>query len=408
MPNVDIEFHASYFDTSQEVEGDFVVFPVGSTGPFLTPLGVPIFGAFPDGVIGTPEIFENHIRLGFTAQYDGIVKHDISFGSGYYEGEIDKVTEEKNFGRNPVTLLPILPGDPVVDVSDTPFVFLTEDERRNTYAYIQDVWQFSNDWELTAGLRYDDYSDFGATTNPRLALVWSTSYELTTKFLYGEAFRAPSFAQTRAINNPLIQGNLELQPEQIKSYEVAFDYRPSYDLTLNLNFFHYNWTDIIQFIPDFSGSSRTAQNAGEQTGKGFEFEARWSVSEALKLTGNFAWQDSHDELADAPAANSPEKQVYLRSDWQIDTRWQINVQASWVMDRNRSYDDLRTPVADYVLVDMNIRNMLSENLEVALIVNNLLDEDAFEPSPNAMPVPFIPNDLPLAGRSFIGEIRYKF
>ena len=75
--------------------------------------------------------------------------------------------------------------------------------------------------------------------------------------------------------------------------------------------------------------------------KGFEFEARWSVSEALKLTGNFAWQDSHDELADAPAANSPEKQVYLRSDWQIDTRWQINVQASWVMDRNRSYDDLR-------------------------------------------------------------------
>ena len=156
----------------------------------------------------------------------------------------------------------------MVDVSDTPFVFLTEDERRNTYAYIQDVWQFSNDWELTAGLRYDDYSDFGATTNPRLALVWSTSYELTTKFLYGEAFRAPSFAQTRAINNPLIQGNLELQPEQIKSYEVAFDYRPSYDLTLNLNFFHYNWTDIIQFIPDFSGSSRTAQNAGEQTGKG--------------------------------------------------------------------------------------------------------------------------------------------
>ena len=65
-------------------------------------------------------------------------------------------------------------------------------------------------------------------------------------------------------------------------------------------------------------------------------------------------------------------------------------------------------MADYVLVDMNIRNMLSENLEVALIVNNLLDEDAFEPSPNAMPVPFIPNDLPLAGRSFIGEIRYKF
>ena len=47
-------------------------------------------------------------------------------------------------------------------------------------------------------------------------------------------------------------------------------------------------------------------------------------------------------------------------------------------------------------------------MEIALIINNLFGEDAFEPSPNAMPSPFIPNDLPLAGRSFLGEIRYKF
>jgi len=408
LPDTSVKFHVSYYDTSQEVDGQFVLYPPGSTGPFLTPSGVPIFGPFPDGVIGSPEIFENHTRAGFTAKYDGIQKHDISFGMGYYHGEIDKVTEEKNFGINPVTLLPILPGDPVVDVSDTPFVFLTEDQRENSYVYVQDVWRFANDWELTAGLRYDDYSDFGSTTNPRLALVWSTSYQLTTKFLYGEAFRAPSFAQTRAINNPLILGNLDLKPEEIKSYELAFDYRPSYDITLNMNFFYYDWRDIIQFIPDSNGSTRTAQNAGEQHGKGLEFEAKWSITEGLKLSGNFAWQDSYDELAGADAANSPEKQLYLRTDWQINQQWRVNMQANWVMDRNRVVGDLRDPVEDYVMFDLNIRNQLSENIEIALIVNNLLDEDAFEPSPNAMPVPFIPNDLPLAGRSFLGEIRYRF
>jgi iron complex outermembrane receptor protein len=406
--NIDVEFQVSHFDTSQEVEGDFVVYPPGSTGPFLTPTGTPIFGPFPDGVIGSPEIFENHTRAGFTAKYDGIKKHDISFGSGYYHGEIDRVTEEKNFGINPVTLLPILPGDPVVDVSDTPFVFLTEDQRENTYIYLQDVWRFANDWELTAGLRYDSYSDFGSTTNPRLALVWSTSYQLTTKLLYGEAFRAPSFAQTRAINNPLILGNLALKPEQIKSYELAFDYRPNYNITLNMNFFYYDWRDIIQFIPDSNGSTRTAQNAGEQHGKGLELEAKWSITEQLKLSGNFAWQDSYDELAGADAANSPEKQLYLRTDWQINQQWRLNLQANWVMGRNRVVGDLRDPVEDYILFDLNIRSQLSENIEIALIVNNLLDEDAFEPSPNAMPDPFIPNDLPLAGRSFLGEIRYRF
>ena len=409
LNNLAVDFQISHLDTSQEVEGDFVVFPAGSTGPFFDSFDTPIFGVFPDGVIGTPEIFENHTRVGFIAQHDGLEKHDISFGSGYYYGEIDKITEEKNFGINPITLSLISPGDPIVDVSDTPFVFLTEDKRENIYAYIQDVWQFSNDWELTAGLRYDHYSDFGSTTNPRLALVWSTAYELTTKFLYGEAFRAPSFAQTRAINNPLILGNIDLKPEQIKSYELAFDYRPTYDLTINMNFFYYDWTDIIQFVPDSSGTTRTAQNVGEQTGKGFEFEAKWSVSKQFKLSGNFAWQYSHDELADAPAPNSPEKQLYLRGDWEIDNRWHLNMQVNCVMDRNRSFDDKRVvPVDDYVLVDLNIRNQLSDDLEVAFIVNNLLDEDAFEPSPNAKPYPFIPNDLPLAGRSFIGEIRYKF
>src|SRR5690606_32168414 len=85
----------------------------------------------------------------------------------------------------------------LIDVSDTQCVFLPEDDRENYYFYVQDIWSFLNDWELTIGVRYDDYTDFGSTVNPRLALVWSTSHNLTTKLLYGEAFRAPSFSETR-------------------------------------------------------------------------------------------------------------------------------------------------------------------------------------------------------------------
>jgi len=332
----------------------------------------------------------------------------LSMGSGYYHGEIDKVTEEKNFGFNPFTGMIILPGDPLVDVSDTPLVFLTEDERENHYLYVQDVWLLDNDWELTAGLRYDNYSDFGSTTNPRIALVWSTSYKLTSKFLYGEAFRAPSFAQTRAINNPLILGNLDLKPEEIESYELAFDYRPNYQLTLNTNFFYYNWTDIIQFVPDLSGSTRTAQNAGEQTGYGMEFEVNWSATENLTITSNFSIQDSTDETLDVPASKSPEKQFYLRGDWVLPGEWRVDMQANWVMDRNRMVGDSRPEIDDYIIVDVSVRKQLTKSFEVGLTINNAFDEDAREPSPNSAPMPFIPNDLPLSGRTVLGEIRYNF
>ena len=401
------EFQASYLDTSQEVEGDFILYPSGSTGPFFDLFGMPLFGTFPNGVIGNPEIFENHLRASLRLDYKGFKHHSLTTGSGYYHGQIDKVTEEKNFGFNPFTGMIILPGDPLVDVSDTPLVFLTEDERENHYLYIQDVWLLDNDWELTAGLRYDKYSDFGSTTNPRIALVWSTSYKLTTKFLYGEAFRAPSFAQTRAINNPLILGNLNLKPEEIESYEIAFDYRPNYQLTLNTNFFYYDWTDIIQFIPDLDGT-RTAQNAGEQTGYGMEFEVNWSATDDLTISSNLSIQNSTDETLDVAASKSPEKQFYLRGDWELPEEWRVNMQANWVMDRNRMSGDTRPQIDDYIVFDISVHKALTKSFEVGLTVNNAFDEDAREPSANSAPMPFIPNDLPLSGRTILGEIRYNF
>ncbi|GAB6042124.1 hypothetical protein JCM17961_28000 [Endothiovibrio diazotrophicus] len=59
---------------------------------------------------------------------------------------------------------------------------------------LQDERAVAPDWQFTVGVRYDDYSDFGSTINPRLSLVWATDYDLSTKLLYGRAFRAPSLA----------------------------------------------------------------------------------------------------------------------------------------------------------------------------------------------------------------------
>ena len=403
--NLAVKLQTSYLQTSQEVNGNLILFPAGAIVPGLG-------GPFPDGVIGNPEVKERHTRLNFSSFYTGIDRHEVGLGAGYYHGDLYEVKETKNFGLNPSTETPLVPGDPIVDVTDTPFVFLTEGRRENNYAFLQDVWRFSNDWELTAGIRYDHYSDFGDTVNPRLALVWSTTRNLTTKILYGEAFRAPSFSQQRAINNPLIQGNSELDPEELKSYELAFDYRPSHDLVLNLNMFYYKWEDIIQFVPVGGGASE-AQNNGEQTGHGVEFEVTWQALRDLELSSNFSWQKSKDKNLDEDAAYSPEKQLYMAANWQPAELWNIHVQANWIMDRNRAEGagDFRSDVDDYALVDLTIRRKsLWDHVDVALIVKNLFDEDAREPSLAGgvgAPVP-IENDLPLAGQQVLAEIRYHY
>jgi hypothetical protein len=45
-------------------------------------------------------------------------------------------------------------------------------------------------------------------------------------------------------------------------------------------------------------------------------------------------------------------------------------------------------------------------MEVALLVKNLFNDHAREPSLNGTPVPAIPDDLPLAGAAAFVEVRY--
>ena len=92
----------------------------------------------------------------------------------------------------------------------TSSTFLPTKDRKDAFFFVQDQWQFAKDWALTGGVRYDRYSDFGETVNPRAALVWEPRYDLTTKLMYGSAFRAPSFGEQYNLNNPAALGNPNL------------------------------------------------------------------------------------------------------------------------------------------------------------------------------------------------------
>src|SRR5207244_609283 len=90
----------------------------------------------------------------------------------------------------------------------------------------------------------------GATTNPRLALVWDASLDLTIKLLYGSAFRAPAFTEQYSINNPVSRGNPNLRPETTRTFEAAMSWQPRKDMQVNVNVFRYDMKDIIRTVPN--------------------------------------------------------------------------------------------------------------------------------------------------------------
>lgn len=396
-PDWDVQAQISFRHTSSEVDKLVYLFPPGA---------VP---GFPEGMIGTPEDWERHWRADFSAFYTGFERHKVRIGAGYALGDTYKVKESKNFN---IVFIPALqlaapvPRGSLDDVSDTADVYLPERKRRNYYFSLQDAWQFANDWELTAGVRYDDYSDFGDTINPRLALVWSASQTITHKFLFGRAFRAPSFLEAYVMNNPVAIGNPDLDPETMQTIEWAVDYSPLDDLHFGMNLFRYEWDDIIEYVPDPTVGT-VAQNVGKQTGYGVELEIDWQARDDLKFRGSYAYQYSKDREMDHVSAGAPNHQITLRADWEFKPDWHLNSQINWIGERQREAGDTRSDLDGYTMLDMTLRYRKPNSpWEMAIAGRNLFNTGAQEPTTGTNAAA-IPNDLPLAGRNFFVELRYS-
>ncbi len=378
--NVDVTYHKPNFSENWDVQGTLSYFSSSFDTDNIHLLPTGAGGAPPTGLIGSPDVYEQHYRYDMSAFFTGFEGHDVRIGAGIHYIDQYKVEEIKNF-----------PGP----------LFNRVEARTVRYLFLQDEWGFSSDWSLTTGLRYDSYSDFGDTVNPRVALVWDTSYNLTTKFLYGRAFRAPSFNEQFNMGNPVAVGNEDLDPEVINTYEIAFDYSHSGDLSGGLNLFYYDMEDIIRFTP-------VALNTGDQTGYGLELEFEWQLTNDTSISGNYAVQKSEDKATDDDAGHAPEQQIYLRADHVMSDNWNVSSQLNYVMGRKRVSGDTRKGVDDYATLDVTLkRTQLFGGFDIAFTVKNLTNEEVLEPSlydPLANTVA-IPGDLPQAGRSFTAEIR---
>lgn len=75
---------------------------------------------------------------------------------------------------------------------------------------------------LTLGVRRDSYSDFGSHVSPRVGFVQQLGDVDTLKFLYSEAFRAPSRIETSVINSSGFEQNPDLKPETAETTELVW------------------------------------------------------------------------------------------------------------------------------------------------------------------------------------------
>ncbi len=133
--------------------------------------------------------------------------------------------------------------------------------------------------EVQIAVRYEDYSDFGTTTDPKISFLYKAMDNLSFRGSYGTAFRAPSLHQLglgRTDESPnlvdngrcdavnigcqpaeytaIFAGNPDLGPEESKSFNLGMIFEISEDLDFSLDYYSYDIEDIIdsdtQFVFD--------------------------------------------------------------------------------------------------------------------------------------------------------------
>jgi len=385
LSGLGVESRLSYEVT--ELDSKFLIFP---------PLG-----SFVDGVKGMPGASQHKAIFSVRADYTAFKRHRLLIGVGSEWVELTP-RETKNFDSS------FTPFGSMVDVSNDPAnIFMLKQARTVNHLLLQDEWEVNDAWAVTAGIRYDDYSDFGDTTNPRLAVVWRTHQKLTTKLLYGRAFRAPSFSELYFINNPATLGNPNVNAETIDTYEAVIDYRPTRTFNLVLSIFDYRIEDLID-----RSFGEPAQNIGKQDGHGFELEANWHVNSKLQLRGFYAFQHSKDGITGGDVPNAPQRQFYTNLHWSFQPQWSLGTQVKWIADRERAVGDPRTDISDFTVVDTTLRRRdVLPNMDVSFSVRNVFDEDIREPSiydaSNSQGAT-VANDFPMAGRSVYAEATFGF
>lgn len=399
----ELQFHTSFLHT--DLKGNGYNFPAGSVLPIGTdgnintnnPRGLVLF---PDGMRFVPNFKNTVPSVELSSVYKGFTDHLIRLVTGFRYEELN-VSELRNYGPGVIDGSQAVVDGSLTETTGTQYAFLNDTNRTVWSAALQDEWQIAKNWLLTAGLRYDNYSDFGNTLNPRAALVWDINPQLTGKILYGQAFRAPSFAEQYQRNNPFFVGNPSLRPETIETTELAFDYRPARSVRTALNLYHYEIKDLIDTVP--RQTSIAVENNQGQEGYGSEFEWDWKFHDDWNLRGNYAWQYAVNSETNRRVAKVPEHHVYTALAWNFMPKWQVQTQLNWVGHRTSAPGDTRI-LADYGTVDLTLNaKKLMGYLDLTASARNLFNSDGKEPASTSYP-----NNLPIAARSFYFEAAIHF
>jgi iron complex outermembrane receptor protein len=188
-----------------------------------------------------------------------------------------------------------------------PFFQYLNDRRSSTIwaFFAQDSIPIRRNLVLNLGLRHDQYSTFGGTTNPRAALIYSPFEKTTFKVLYGQAFRAPNAYEMFHNGGGGSEPNSYLKPETVKTTEVVLEQALQNNLRLTVSGYFYPIRGLISQGEGTAPGLIMYRNSDNINMQGLELALNKKFPSGLEAGGSFSFQDARNVSNGSPLTNSP-------------------------------------------------------------------------------------------------------
>lgn len=241
-------------------------------------------------------------------------------------------------------------------------------------AYLTNFNTFGN-LILTQSLRRDNYSNFEGKTTGKIGAKYTVHQDLRVGGNYGTAYTAPNIIQ---ILNPWGTTNINLTPENTKSYDVSIEYK---------NFTATYFDNHVENLIEWSGGMYTNLN-GTSTFKGYEFAYQQNLFNSLSLNANYTHLSRFEDEEGNDLARRSKREVKLSFDYYGVEKWHFGLNGQYIGTRYNGANQTGAQTGRYTVANILINYDLTDSIQLYGKIDNITDKyyqtvDGYATSPRA-------------------------